>query len=547
MELGGEKQAQRAEARQALSQDTALQAEVGAIVKRHCEAEEGGEERPPDGLHVGIRRNLGRFTRRRATFLATLPWVVSLDGQALCTMSVSVPPVVVPEGKKPEKYIMKAQDEMVDLSLAASPPALEADIGPENASWLLLPVTGGQLRQEMECVVQIQRLRVMQREGKGGADIGLAAWRECTVVGYNKDARRYKLRYVGSPHTITEDLTLTNHFVVPSLLPALKAPLLIMSADGQWTSGQAIEAPKQDASFRSKVSMESVWSSPFTRVRGSKWDTARKKLTTQHVDLNTFDYAPEVCSSVEFEVTRMMYLRATLGAYAMLYDPITGAAHKLMDCQNHVAHVSRRELERLWQRAVKRAEVEDEATSLMASMTPGSRASDSTERDNLDLRLFLKPSDGQRSNGVLASWNYLVVGGPGVGKTTLMAQVLVLYASTVNAPVPIYMPVAELAREIGEGNVRFEQGDLLEAFLEWKFAESSPYVYRMLRQAVLMHHTIVLLDGMDEAGSSRKQIETYALHTLLKSRHRVIITSRPGGFVLPSRDTHPALFDVAFQ
>ena len=54
-------------------------------------------------------------------------------------------------------------------------------------------------------------------------------------------------------------------------------------------------------------------------------------------------------------------------------------------------------------------------------------------------------------------------------------------------------------------------------------------MYRMLRQALMTRSALILLDGLDEAGTLREQIERHVAEVLAPQGHLMVVTSRPSG------------------
>ena len=66
----------------------------------------------------------------------------------------------------------------------------------------------------------------------------------------------------------------------------------------------------------------------------------------------------------------------------------------------------------------------------------------------------------------------------------------------------------------------------VDAFLS---LEHPPAVHRFLRQAMRSHRVLVLLDGLDEAGGRRTEIEGHVASVLAPQGHLLLCTSRPAG------------------
>ena len=51
----------------------------------------------------------------------------------------------------------------------------------------------------------------------------------------------------------------------------------------------------------------------------------------------------------------------------------------------------------------------------------------------------------------------------------------------------------------------------IDAYLRLEHEASSPALYRMLRQALMARRSLLLLDGLDEAGAKRADIELHVV------------------------------------
>ena len=58
--------------------------------------------------------------------------------------------------------------------------------------------------------------------------------------------------------------------------------------------------------------------------------------------------------------------------------------------------------------------------------------------------------------------------------------------------------------------------------------------YRLLMQAVYEHRAVFLVDGVDEAGGAKEEIERAIADELLDQGHKTIVTSRHSGFKMES-------------
>eukprot|EP00966_Prymnesium_polylepis_P014715 340101-Prymnesium_polylepis.1 len=68
----------------------------------------------------------------------------------------------------------------------------------------------------------------------------------------------------------------------------------------------------------------------------------------------------------------------------------------------------------------------------------------------------------------------------------------------------------------------------LDAYLRLEYSENIA-VYKMLRQALMARRALILLDGLDEGGTARDEIERHVTEVLARQGHIMLITSRPAG------------------
>ena len=119
----------------------------------------------------------------------------------------------------------------------------------------------------------------------------------------------------------------------------------------------------------------------------------------------------------------------------------------------------------------------------------------------------------------------LLTAGPAAGKTTLLSQVVAL--SLKDELVPILVKVQQLQHKLNEKPEEFAKAwNFFDAFLRLEHGASSPY-YRFLRQAMMARRALLLLDGLDEGGQSRVEIETHVTEVLAPQGHVLLATSRP--------------------
>jgi hypothetical protein len=124
----------------------------------------------------------------------------------------------------------------------------------------------------------------------------------------------------------------------------------------------------------------------------------------------------------------------------------------------------------------------------------------------------------------------LLTAPPAAGKTTLISQAVVLTLDRAEL-VPIVIKVQLLQARLRDAPDAFaSHWNWVDAYLCLTERER-PEVYRMLRQAMMARRALLLLDGLDEAGAKRAEIEQHIVEVLAPQGHVMLCTSRPAGVV----------------
>jgi hypothetical protein len=122
----------------------------------------------------------------------------------------------------------------------------------------------------------------------------------------------------------------------------------------------------------------------------------------------------------------------------------------------------------------------------------------------------------------------LLTAPPAAGKTTLISQVVVLALDRAEL-VPIVIKVQLLQAKLHDAPDAFaSHWNWVDAYLS---LTERPEVHRMLRQAMMARRALLLLDGLDEAGAKRAEIEQHVVEVLAPQGHVMLCTSRPAGVV----------------
>jgi len=133
-----------------------------------------------------------------------------------------------------------------------------------------------------------------------------------------------------------------------------------------------------------------------------------------------------------------------------------------------------------------------------------------------------------RGEAITAPGAALLTAPPAAGKTTLISQAVVLALDRAEL-VPIVIKVQLLQARLRDAPDAFaSHWNWVDAYLCLTYAER-PEVYRMLRQAMMARRALLLLDGLDEAGAKRAEIEQHIVEVLAPQGHVMLCTSRPAG------------------
>jgi Ran GTPase-activating protein (RanGAP) involved in mRNA processing and transport len=149
-------------------------------------------------------------------------------------------------------------------------------------------------------------------------------------------------------------------------------------------------------------------------------------------------------------------------------------------------------------------------------------------RDVRGLSDWLHSLHASRSRGeaIAAPGAALLTAPPAAGKTTLINQAVVLALDRAEL-VPIVIKVQLLQARLRDAPDAFaSHWNWVDAYL---CLTERPEVHRLLRQAMMARRALLLLDGLDEAGAKRAEIEQHIVEVLAPQGHVMLCTSRPAG------------------
>eukprot|EP00937_MAST-01D_sp_MAST-1D-sp2_P001358 g1358.t1 len=127
----------------------------------------------------------------------------------------------------------------------------------------------------------------------------------------------------------------------------------------------------------------------------------------------------------------------------------------------------------------------------------------------------------------------VLLGAAASGKSVLLKRVLVTSAENFDQEqqeglVPVLILLIDLGRLMARRALTGKD-KLVEAYLADRHGTHSDR-YRALLRAFRARQTLLLLDGLDEAGDQRRAIERYITQTLVPADQRMIVSSRHTGF-----------------
>ena len=138
---------------------------------------------------------------------------------------------------------------------------------------------------------------------------------------------------------------------------------------------------------------------------------------------------------------------------------------------------------------------------------------------------------GDREKAFWPDSGILMLGAAAIGKSTQLKR-FVLCALEMGM-VPVLILVIELVR-LKEGAGGGKLTNVIERYLDSQHGPRGSKQHRLLMQAVHERRCLFLVDGVDEAGGSKEEIERAIADELLDQGHKTIVTSRHSGFKMES-------------
>ena len=218
--------------------------------------------------------------------------------------------------------------------------------------------------------------------------------------------------------------------------------------------------------------------------------------------LHAFNHAPMRLPCADWTLLRAQYSTRLHAECSCLTDALTG---RQCDILQHCLHLSWS-----WKGDVQKGDVHDVSEFYRSQHISTSGMTEGSHEP--PLCVLLKASAAS-------------------GKTSILRQLASLASQSSEHLVPIFIRVADLQRYLNSSRHR----DKFEAAWNWVDAylravcegeDNGPSTYAMLRQAMISRRALLLLDGLNEAGSNSETIETHIIHVMRPQGHWMMISSR---------------------
>ena len=217
--------------------------------------------------------------------------------------------------------------------------------------------------------------------------------------------------------------------------------------------------------------------------------------------LHPWNHAPRELPCAAFETMRTWWLGALRAQHSHVVDPLSGRRFDVM--KQCVA-----------------IDVQGDVTLASA--------------DARGLSAWLAAQHTARLEGGAcdAPFSALLTAEPAAGKTTLLSQIVA--TSLEGELVPILVKVQQLQAALLAAPDAFASAwNYLDAYLRVEHGDGA--LYRFLRQAMTARRALLLLDGLDEGGAKRDEIEAHVAEVLAPQGHVLLCASRPAGLDVGGR------------
>ena len=247
-------------------------------------------------------------------------------------------------------------------------------------------------------------------------------------------------------------------------------------------------------------------------------ETGGRKPEEKTVFLFPWNHAPREMPRSDFDILRGWYVNSLSCQHAFVIDPLSGRRlHVLEQC-------------------VAIDVLRNATTTPPQGETPPAVETGTAIGGARNLIAWLQGLHAARLDGseVEEPSAALITAPPAAGKTTIVSQMVMLSLDGEAELIPIVVRAQQLHLALQTSRAHFTAAwNYVDAFLQLGHDEEedpqhAAFMYRFLRQVMMARRAILLIDGLDEGGSSYEEIRRHVVEVLAPQGHVVVATSRPG-------------------
>ena len=275
-----------------------------------------------------------------------------------------------------------------------------------------------------------------------------------------------------------------------------------------------------------------------------EWEDVQ--VASQALALHPWNHAPRELPHNAFEAMRTSWVGAMRGQHAHIIDALSGQTLDALqqcvaiDVQGAIALASADAFGLSEWLAAQHAHIVDALSGqrldalqqCVAIDMQGAIALASADAHGLSAWLAAQHTARLEGGACDAPFSALLTAEPAAGKTTLLSQIVA--TSLEGELVPVLVKTQQLQAALLAAPDAFASAwNYLDAYLRAEHGDGA--LYRFLRQAMTARRALLLLDGLDEGGAKRDEIEAHVAEVLAPQGHVLLCASRPAGLDVGGR------------
>jgi len=351
------------------------------------------------------------------------------------------------------------------------------------------------------------------------------------VIMHNDDPARYKIRDAAHPDPESEgnfNPVAANHVFMAQCRYVEGQRVLCKDSQGSWCDAEVLEAASHETGYRYRL-----------KPSASKEGESRPKELLVNLNGMNSGIARLSVSAYDEEVHKVKaYLKAR---HSSIIDNLAGARLPVKQCAYPTLAVQTDDflasaplVDRCSTGTSRpsRGRACSKTFSITSAGSGGNDANLSGIESRTGWGMLVNAVDTFAEAIPSCSPNaFLVLGGPGSGKSCLICRLIMESLDRHVNLVPILLKVQELVKRSSQDSI--DQSNLtptvvnqwFDKHLRVSFGEDSSK-YNMICQAMRMHRVFFLFEGLEEAGTMAPMLEA-CVKQLVTDRHLVVVTSRP--------------------